>query len=149
MIKSLEKRLEEKLEANNDIRQQLKVYQEEPKEAHPRSKTKSVKRKLSKKRIRVESPRTPAVNEISPMMSLPTTQRHARQAINELSLMIADSEREQALLNNQIQRLERISGPDKEKKKLKEIINKHDERLQAAKSLQDSIIKERLFVSDL
>lgn len=149
MIKSLEKRLEEKLEANNELRQQLKVYQEEPREAHPRSKTKSVKRKLSKKRIRVESPRNYVVREFSPMRSLPATQRHARQAINELSLMIADSEREQALLNNKFERLERMSGSDIEKKKLKEIINRHDERLQAAKSLQDSIIKERLFVSDL
>ena len=149
MIKSLEKRLEEKLEANNELRQQLRVYQEEPKEVHPRAKTKSVKRKSSKKRIRVESPRSPVVHELSPMRSLPDTQRHARQAINELSLMIADSEREQALLNNKFERLERMSGSDKEKKKLKEIINRHDERLQAAKSLQDSIIKERLYVSDL
>lgn len=149
MIKSLEKRLEEKLEANNELRQQLKVYQKEPKEAHTRGKTKSGKRKLSKKRIRVESPRSPAAHEISPMMSLPATQRNARQAINELSLMIADSEREQALLNNKFERLDRMSGLDQEKKKLQEIISKHDERLQAAKSLQNSIIKERLFVSDL
>lgn len=78
-------------------------------------------------------------------MSQPLTERESGYSIDELSRIIVSLEKEQAIFQTKLSMIPQELAFDKEKRKLQEMYVRNSERLEAAKAMQQDIIKEKIY----
>jgi hypothetical protein len=146
-IQKLEKSLDEQSDIHNDLRTRLRNFQEDTK-LIPKKPSKPVRRKSTRKVAKLESSKSSQV--IVPrlhtsVMSQPLTERGQGDTLDELSYIIVSLEKEQAILESKLAALSQETTFDKERRKLQDMYEKNLDRLEAAKSMQQDLIKERVY----
>mmetsp|Transcript_7386 Transcript_7386/g.7246 ORF Transcript_7386/g.7246 Transcript_7386/m.7246 type:complete len:199 (-) Transcript_7386:11-607(-) len=136
VVREKDKKIEKLIQQIEDLTQQPRIRAAK---SEDKLKIETKKKKPVKKILKPVQPLSPS-----------RTRGNGKQKyISEISHMIVALEKEQAELKQKVKDIEYESGMERDKRKLKELIKRNEERLNEAIAIQEEMVKVKFLSADL